>query len=266
MKRKAVLLFSSFLLSLFTGCGGTTLPNGRSASDDAPAIRTAASIELADIGLRSSGGMFLVAEGGGDGAVNANRAAQGPWETFVVEADGPLEDGREVHLRTQTGRYLVAEGGGGGELNADRKTPGPWETFKLHRIAGAGRILPGDGVALETSNGHFVVAEGGGGSSARADRDRIGPWETWTLTGTLRRPSFPPRDALRTFRCDIAGMRLSDITAYGSTDVVFTDIYPAYPPAIRRKIREQTRAHGYTHLVFSPKARLPGPVSGLQLL
>lgn len=258
MRRNAFPLFFPVLLSLFTGCGGTTLSDGRSASEAAPAIRTVASIELADIGLRSSGGRFLVAEGGGDGAVNANRATQGPWETFVVEADGPLEDGREIHLRTQTGRYLVAEGGGGGELNADRKTPGTWETFKLHRIAGAGRILPGDEVALQTSNGHFVVAEGGGGSGARADRDRIGPWETWTLTGALRRPSFPPRDALRTFRCDIAGMHLPDITAYGATEVVFTDIYPAYPPEIRRKIREQTHAHGYTHLVFSPKGGYRG--------
>ena len=120
------------------------------------------------LAFRTAKGQYIVAEGGGGGAVNADRVEVGPWEIFEVIDVG---DGK-VALKTDNGRYLVAEGGGGGAINADRVEIGPWEKFTIIP-------LRGNKICLKTSTGHFVVAEGGGGGAVNGNRDRCGEWETF---------------------------------------------------------------------------------------
>jgi len=77
--------------------------------------------------LQTRDGHFLVAEGGGGGALNATRRASGPWERFAVSR----EVGGTFALRTDNGHFVVAEGGGGGAVNANRRATGPWERFTI---------------------------------------------------------------------------------------------------------------------------------------
>lgn len=58
---------------------------------------------------------------------------------------------------------------------------------------------------------------------------------------------FPSVDQLRTFRGDFCGIRVPELLQYGSSDVFFTDIYPAYPDDLRAKLRQIYRSRGYTH-------------------
>ena len=120
------------------------------------------------ISLESSTGAYVCAEGGGGGALRANRSGVGDWERFEVVERG----GDRISLRTVGGHFLSAEGGGGGALSADRDQIGAWEVFKVVELGG-------DRFALETSNGHFVVAEEGGGGDLRANRTAIGAWESF---------------------------------------------------------------------------------------
>lgn len=134
--------------------------------------------------LRAAGGQYVVAEGGGGGAVNANRPARGPWETFTLcdLNGGALRHGDLIQLVTGDGaHFLCAEGGGGGVLVANRTAGGAWETFRVERERGDGEVQSGDRVGLRTDDGHWVVAELGGGDVVRADRTGRGAWETFTL-------------------------------------------------------------------------------------
>jgi hypothetical protein len=180
MKRCAALLVVA--LSCAKHPPSPTPPDSAGLSDNAsdPALAVIGTCSLA-----SSGGLFLVAEGGGGGAVDANRDAIGPWETFQIEVldPGALSDGSRVHFRTFDGHYLGADGGGGHGLSATRDVAGSWETFTLHKLAGSGAIVRGDAISVQTVNGNYVTAEGGGGGIANANRVAVGPWETWTFDG-----------------------------------------------------------------------------------
>jgi hypothetical protein len=142
---------------------------------------------------------FLSAEGGGGGALHANRPAQGPWERFSIfdiNQNGlfgpkPLMSGDPVCLITDNGHFVTAEGGGGRETNANRNACGPWETLHIfllgHTPAGlfpvAGEI-PHQGlvrVAFTAANGNWIVAENGGGGDVNANRPALGDWERWTF-------------------------------------------------------------------------------------
>src|SRR5208283_5307366 len=122
-------------------------------------------------------GSFLSAEGGGGGALHANRPAQGPWERFTLLWELaphfsviPLQSGGTVCIQTVNGKFVTAEGGGGRETNANRSECGPWETFTIFMLgetpAGLFPIagpIPTTGtvpVALRASNGDWVTAEG----------------------------------------------------------------------------------------------------------
>jgi hypothetical protein len=139
--------------------------------------------------FQSIGGLFVVAEGGGGGVVNANRAAIGPWETFtLIDLNGgALESGDLVNIQTIAGYFVVAEGGGGDVVNANRTAAFAWETFRIERVDGGGTISSGDTISLQAYNGwtggggNYVVAEGGGGSVVNANRDAVGPWEMFTI-------------------------------------------------------------------------------------
>ena len=91
------------------------------------------------VSLRSSNGKFICAEGGGGGAVVANRGALGAWETFTLHDlnGGNLVDGNKVTLQAANGKYVCAEGGGGGAVVANRGAVGAWETFTFRRIGTA---------------------------------------------------------------------------------------------------------------------------------
>ncbi|MBC8069482.1 MAG: DUF3472 domain-containing protein [Deltaproteobacteria bacterium] len=122
------------------------------------------------VALRAASGHYVVAEGGGGGAVNANRTAVGPWETFALVPRG----GNAVALQSINGSYVSADAGGGGSVAANRSWQLGWETFT--RVA-----TGGGGLALRTQSGHYVVAEYGGNAWVAANRTGIGPWETFTV-------------------------------------------------------------------------------------
>jgi hypothetical protein len=141
----------------------------------------------------SSNGSFLGAEGGGGGALHANRPAQGPWERFTIFDlnQGALLSGDTVCLRTDNGHFVTAESGGGRETNANRRGCGPWERFQIFLLGNTpAGLFPVSGeiprhgfvrVAFRASDGSWVVAEGGGGGAVNANRPAIGPWERWTF-------------------------------------------------------------------------------------
>lgn len=134
--------------------------------------------------LAASNGKYVVAEGGGGGAVNANRAEARAWETLtLVDINGgSLTSGDTVNLGTHDAKhFVVAEGGGGREVKADRAWPRSWETFVMRKVSGSGQISFGDNVSLQAANGQYVVAEGGGGGKVNANRNAVGAWETFGL-------------------------------------------------------------------------------------
>jgi hypothetical protein len=130
---------------------------------------------------------WMVAEQGGGGAVNADRAIASIWETFeIVDLNGgDLLTGDPVALRTFDGvHYLQAAGGGGSTTNATPTAVGVWETFTILKQNGGSRIIfEGDVIALRAASGHLVVAENGGGpgSVVNANRVAVGPWETFIV-------------------------------------------------------------------------------------
>ena len=137
--------------------------------------------------LQTNNGVnYVVAEGGGNAGVRADRTAAGPgsWEVFTVSVltGGPIISGDRVALLTSDGtRYLQAIGGGGTSLRAVGTAIGPFETFTIER-SGGGVIVHGDAIALRTSNGSwYVSAENGGGRSVSVNSVARGPWETFTI-------------------------------------------------------------------------------------
>lgn len=136
--------------------------------------------------LRSAHGLYLCAEGGGGGAVVADRPVAAEWETFAA-VPGVVPG--SVALRCHDGaHYLCAEDGGGGALVADRTSVGPWESFTLERH--------GDGVALRSVGGHVVCAEDD--RTVNVTRRVVGPWEVWTPTrvGSAGWPVVAPGGAV----------------------------------------------------------------------
>jgi hypothetical protein len=146
------------------------------------------------IAIQSDNLSFLSAEGGGGGALHANRPAQGPWEIFTLigrDNKPQIESGDFVFLRTINGQFVTAEGGGGRETNANRPEPGPWETFRIFLLGNTpAGLFPVGGaiphgihvpVAFTASDGSWVTAEGGGGGDVNANRPALGPWERWKI-------------------------------------------------------------------------------------
>jgi hypothetical protein len=98
------------------------------------------------IQLRTDNGVYyMVAEGCGGAAVNANRTSAGYWETFTIRKinpstyallSGSILSGDSAVLQTNPAcglgtYYVVAIGGGGGAVTAASTTPREWETFTI---------------------------------------------------------------------------------------------------------------------------------------
>ncbi len=134
------------------------------------------------VALRTYNGKFLCAEGGGGGEVNATRDANLQWETFLLEAPAPIQNGSKVHIRTYDGlHYLCAEGGGGGAVNATRTVAAQWETFTVEIVNG-GALKHHSQIHLRTyDSAHYLCAEGGGGGAVNATRTAAAQWETFTI-------------------------------------------------------------------------------------
>jgi len=123
-----------------------------------------------EIALQAVNGQYVCAEGGGGGAVVANRDAINAWETFrlIYRGNG------NVALQAANGQYVCAEGSGGGAVVANRDAINAWETFRL--------IDKGNGYfALQAANRQYVCAENGGGQQVVANRNAIDAWETFRI-------------------------------------------------------------------------------------
>jgi len=130
------------------------------------------------VSFESWQGLFVVAEAGGGGAVNANRKGIGDWERFKLEGPSPVRDGSAVNIRTANGSYFSAEPTG--SLLANRNAAQSWETFTLINHSRPGGVLAdGDQVSLRSAHGRYVVAETDG--STKANRSAIGSWERFTV-------------------------------------------------------------------------------------
>ncbi|WP_303864492.1 DUF4474 domain-containing protein [Alkalibaculum bacchi] len=148
----------------------------QTAKDNVPKRVTA-------IRLKAYNGQYLCAEGGGGGAVVANKAKADIWETFGIldKNEGVLMSGDVINLAAHNGAYLCAEDGGGREIVANRAAPAEWERFIIQKIQGSGEIKSGDKVALRCYNGMYICAENGGGREVIANRQNAGIWETFTI-------------------------------------------------------------------------------------
>jgi hypothetical protein len=147
--------------------------------------------------FRTDDGSYVCAEGGGGGAVVADRPAVGKWEVFTVVRLRPV--GRPwfsrlwrrpvpnyyVAIRAANGQYVCAEGGGylegegTGKLMANRDQIGDWETFKMEWKTPPGDTEFGATFTLMAQKFVYVCAESGGGGDVVANRDQAGPWETF---------------------------------------------------------------------------------------
>jgi hypothetical protein len=102
-------------------------------------------------------GRFMVAEGGGGGAVLVNRTAAGPWETFsAVDLNGGVwMTADPVNLQASNGRFVSAQPDG--SVVADRTQAFEWENFKVLKAAG-GEMSSGSIVYLEDNFGRYLAS------------------------------------------------------------------------------------------------------------
>jgi hypothetical protein len=128
-------------------------------------------------------GHYVSAEGGGGGAVNANRTSARGWETFRLldRNDGALQSGDLVYLQASSGAFLQAEQGGGAGLNAASGNQLDWETFRIVRRSGAGTVSAGDLVGLQTLGGFWLSALEGGGGAVDAHGRALSAWESFRI-------------------------------------------------------------------------------------
>ena len=151
------------------------------------------------------GGMYVVADNGGGGAVNANRATASSWETFTLTDlnGGDLVSGDFISLATNDGHFVSAENGGGSVIDAIRTAALDWETFRVVKVGGTGTINSGDQVALQTKlSGQYVSAVNGGGGGVTADRAAASSWESFVLTLTASASTLPVCTASQRTTCN----------------------------------------------------------------
>lgn len=150
-------------------------------------LQPAGTAELGHLGafaLRAHNGLYVCAENSGGGPLVANRAAVGPWETFVADFHPePAGYCRRVRLRCADGRHFVSAFGGGGQgLSSTAVTVGDWETFDLVAADQASGGFPANArVHLRTTSRHYLQAVNGGGAEVTGGGPWPREWETFTL-------------------------------------------------------------------------------------
>ena len=128
------------------------------------------------VSFQTDSGQYLVAENNGGDAVNANRTAIGPWETFTLKDanGGTLQDGDVVQIGTSDGWWFKP----GAPLRADAAGS---ELFEIVGID-SGAIGQGSRIALRAiAFNKYLCAEGGGGDVVNANRNAIGAWEIFRI-------------------------------------------------------------------------------------
>ncbi|GIJ48420.1 hypothetical protein Val02_53060 [Virgisporangium aliadipatigenens] len=119
------------------------------------------------VGLRASDGQFVAAENAGAGALVANRASVGEWETFEKQAPELV-----VSVKAWVNNsFVAADNGGASPLIANRPSAGQWESFDIVET-------PDGYIGLRShANGKYVTAENAGASPLIARSTVIGDWE-----------------------------------------------------------------------------------------
>lgn len=160
------------------------------------------------VSLLSNHARYACAEGGGGGAVVANRPTRGQWETYTLIDwnGGALQSGDLVSFRSDRGNFVCAESGGGSSLVCNRTSAGPWEKFAIQKVGGSdgAEIRSGDKVALSIFKGPaqnaaidpnqlvlsappvsgqtYYVSDDGQDKPVVVNRTALGPWESWTIS------------------------------------------------------------------------------------
>ena len=161
------------------------------------------------VNLKSFNGSFVTAEGGGGGAVNANRDRAGEWESFTLLDlnEGELNDGDPIAIKTVNGNFFSAINGGGDNLRADKTVLVEWETFYIERItqrASDNLVKDRDRVAFRTWHKKYISAVNGGGREVNAKPIAVGNSETFSIRlnsepqdGKLSGPFTAPQMIIR---------------------------------------------------------------------
>ena len=211
MRSFTTILWSTVALGALAACSGNMAGPGSALPSDVTQSGTsdqssAALSVFGRVALRTSGGYFVSANGGGGGihepscnpgwvALQDTATHITQWETFkMIPVATTVTGPRQYAFQTWDGDYLMAVNGGGlGDENGANPSSqlittatrvGPQEQFKIVPVSAArdGRV------AIQTPDGkHFVTAANGGGcggpdtvpfhSNARV----IGSYETFAL-------------------------------------------------------------------------------------
>jgi hypothetical protein len=99
-----------------------------------------------------------------DGALAADAAGTGPWETFTVRDfnGGSLLRRDEVFIQGHNGRYLTAAGGdgtSGSRLAARAPSPREAQRFVIRKLGSGREIQSGDMVRFEAGSGLFLAVD-----------------------------------------------------------------------------------------------------------
>jgi hypothetical protein len=211
MRSFTSILWTTVALGALAACSGNmaatpgaALPSDVTQSHTSDLSPQAAGV-LGRVAIRTSGGFFVTAIGGGGGptepncnpgwvALHENATSIGPWETFkLVPAPTTVAGQRAYAFRTSDGDYITAVNGGGmgengtnpsSQLITNATSIGAQEEFRIIPVSAAS-----DGkVAIQTSDGkHFVTAVNGGGCGGpdsvpfHSNAKVIGPYESFTL-------------------------------------------------------------------------------------
>ncbi len=211
MRSFTSILWTMVALGALAACSGNMATPGTALPSDvtqshASDLSPLAVGALGRVAIRTSGGFFVTAIGGGGGptepncspywvALHQNATRIGPWETFkLVRVPTTVTGSREYAFQTSDGDYITAVNGGGiGDQNGTNPSSqlitnatriGAQEEFRIVPVDTADR---GE-VAIQTPDGkHFVTAVNGGGCGGpdsvpfHSNAKAIGPNESFTL-------------------------------------------------------------------------------------
>ncbi|MCB9521401.1 MAG: hypothetical protein H6708_31600 [Kofleriaceae bacterium] len=163
--------------------------------------------------VRASDNHYVVAENGGGGAANANRATVGPWERFTVEQ--PRRE-HVVRLRAEsTGDFVQRKGNGTMWVDATRSDSADQAFWLLDHDGG--ELEDGDVISLETLRGSkFVSTCASGTGQVRGTADYVSACSRFTLVKLGGSPG--------------TAIRHGDALALRASNGDYLTGVPSYPP------------------------------------